>query len=101
MNLPSVQQNAPSPAMKVITGAFTVDPNSREQYNAGYESFKSVMIRNYMDYPLQTSKDNKRGDTQAQIIPSIQVHRVSLSFLQLGCISFLWLIPTFVYLPNN
>jgi len=82
MNVLSVQQNAPSSAMKVLTGAFTVDPNIREQYSAGYWSFKSVMIRNYMDYPLQTSKDNLRGETQAQIIPSIQVHRMSLSFLQ-------------------
>lgn len=89
MDVLSVQQNAPSSAMKVLTGAFTVDPNIREQYNAGYESFKSVMIRNYVDYPLQTSKDNVRGETQAQIIPSIQVHRMSLSFLQYGCILYL------------
>lgn len=88
MNVLSVWQNAPSSAMKVLTGAFTVDPYIREQYNAGYESFKSVMIHNYVDYPLQTSKDNVRGVTQAQIIPSIQVHRLSLSFLQYGCILF-------------
>ena len=82
MNVLSVRQNAPSSAMKVLTGAFTVDPNIREQYTEGHKSFKSVMIHNYMDYPLQNSKDNKRGEIQAQIIPSIQVHRVSLSFLQ-------------------
>jgi hypothetical protein len=82
MNVLSVQQNAPSSAMKVLTGAFTVDPNIREQYYAGYKSFKSVMIRNYMDYPLQTSKDNIRWENQAQIIPSIHVHRTPLSFLQ-------------------
>jgi hypothetical protein len=27
-----------------------------------------------MDYPLQNCKDNKRGDTQAYIIRSIQVY---------------------------
>jgi hypothetical protein len=73
MNVLSVQQGAPSLSMKVLTGAFTVDPHIREQYNTGYESFKSVMVRNYMNYPLQNSKDNKKGDTQAQIIRSIQV----------------------------
>jgi len=66
MNVFSVPQNAPSSAMKVFTEAFTVDPNIREQYNAGYESFKSVMIRNYMDLPssnLQRQHKRKRGNS--------------------------------------
>ena len=64
MNVFSVPQNAPSSAMKVFTGAFTVDPNIREQYNAGYESFKSVMIRNYMDLPSSNlQSQHKRGNS--------------------------------------
>ena len=60
--------------MKVPTEAYTVDPNIREQYHTRYQSFKSVMAHNYMDYPLQNCKDNKRRDTQAYIIRSIQVY---------------------------